>query len=141
MSGNIHAMKKGAGALLALGLLMSAFISSVEAFGRGGGGFHGGGGFGGGFRGGVFVRGPYLYDPFWYDPFWGYYYPYYYAAYDAPYPYYYPSDYGSDYGPEAPPNWYCNDPSGYYPIVRSCRSQWVPVPASPPPPSALPPSR
>jgi len=127
-------------------------------FGRGGGsgGFVGGGagtyrgpyrgayrGYRGGYRSNVFIGfGGYggFYDPF-FDPFW-------------PYPYYYPYGYGFGYSygyrprvayapppqdylvpPEAPPPeqiwYYCEDPSGYYPYVRSCNREWQAVPAQP----------
>ncbi len=82
-----------------------------------------------------------------YDPFW-------------PYPYYYPyGNYGYSYSyypppvvetePVLPPEdyldapvdggnrqeqvwYYCEDPAGYYPYVRSCNGPWQAVPATPP---------
>jgi hypothetical protein len=59
--------------------------------------------------------------------------------YDAPiYPYpSYVSDYYVDEGENGPgQNWYyCNNPPGYYPYVRSCAMPWQAVPATPPPPA------
>ena len=122
----------------------------AATFGRGGSGGVVGGGAGpwrGGYRGyrgryrsNVFIGFGGFYDPF-FDPFW-------------PYPYYYPYGYGFGYSyayrppvayappPEdylLPPNapapeqvwYYCEDPSGYYPYVRSCNREWQAVPARP----------
>jgi hypothetical protein len=110
-----------------------------------GGFYRGRGGYrGGGYRGSRFGSSIYIGPGFgpWYDPFW----------YDYGYPY----RYGYGYGyyapppvivresppveelipPDAPPppqNWYyCRDPEGYYPYVRSCNGPWEEVPANPP---------
>jgi hypothetical protein len=89
-----------------------------------GGGFHGGGGSHGGgfhdgggihdgdrfhdgnrFHGRVFIGPPIIVGP-------GYY------PYDYSYPY---ADDSSSY------QWYCRDPSGYYPDVQTCPSGWLQV--------------
>jgi hypothetical protein len=82
----------------------------------------------------VFIGAPF------YGPFWRYYYPYSYSypyPYPAPYPNDYPDAYPPDYGAASPApasSWYyCDDPQGYYPDVRSCNRPWQPVPAAPPP--------
>ena len=150
-------MRKTAAVLLACGLAFAGTLGAADAQthggARGGGGYHGSGGFYGGFRGGyggprvgVVIGAPY-YDPFW-DPFWGYsYYPYSYP----PYPYRYreplpPPDYGdysNDVAPQGPPpaqSWYyCDNPKGYYPYVKTCRDEWQPVPATPPQNAPAPP--
>lgn len=147
-------MKRTIATLLGSALIAASLVGNAQAQHRGGGfrggfhgGFHGGfrGRFHGGFRGfrGRFFVGPSFYDPFWYAPFWDYYYPYYYPYYGAAYsyyPYYYPPDYGaypqqpSAAEPSQSRDWYyCNDPRGYYPSVRSCNTQWQAVPAAPPP--------
>jgi hypothetical protein len=105
------------------------------------GGYRGYRGYRGGYRSNVFIGFGGFYDPF-FDPFW-------------PYPYYYPYGYGFGYSyayrppqvvyapppedyllpPNAPPPdqiwYYCEDPSGYYPYVRSCNREWQAVPARP----------
>ena len=92
--------------------------------------------FRGGFRrsfGVVFV------DP-WYDPFWpygygfgwgwGWYGPPYYERRAAEYEYGPPPQ---DYGPPPEQYWYyCSNPDGYYPYVKSCNVEWQAVPATPP---------
>jgi hypothetical protein len=68
----------------------------------------------------------------------GYWYPYPVPYY--PYPVYIPPAVAVQPAPPpvysgAPPtqNWYfCNNPRGYYPYVRSCRGPWRPVPVTPP---------
>src|SRR5229473_637251 len=58
------------------------------------------------------------------------------SGWDAPY-YDYGHDYGyPDYGssgysqPHASQYWYyCQNPSGYYPYVQQCSTNWQPVPA------------
>ena len=72
-----------------------------------GGGFHGGGGFHDGdrFHGRVFIGPPIIFGP-------GYY------PYNYSYPY---ADDSSSY------QWYCGDPSGYYPDVQTCPSGWLQV--------------
>jgi len=101
-----------------------------------GGGFGGhGGGFGGhgGWHGGGGVGwGPWV-------GFWGwpdYPYPYY---PDYGYPYYYPPVAPVTVVPPAPAvaapqaSWYyCDNPKGYYPYVRSCSMGWRQVPTIPP---------
>jgi len=115
----------------------------------GGGGWHGGGWHGGGWHGSVGV---------YFGPYWGWGWPYYYGY---PYPYYpYPYDYGyysydpyPAYVPSAPLTYeerapepssnsywyYCTDPAGYYPYVRSCSKPWMQVlPQNVPPASSAP---
>src|SRR5215471_16939538 len=126
---------------------------------RAGGGYVGGGSGYGGYRGGY--RGGYYGPRYrgWYGPrygssfFIGGYYPFYDPFW--PYPYYYPYGYGFGYsyyaprtaytepvpppegylGPSGPPpaqDWYyCDNPEGYYPYVRTCNGQWQAVPAQP----------
>jgi hypothetical protein len=106
---------------------------------HGDGGWHGGGWHGGHWHGGPWYG--------WGGPYWGWGWPYYYGY---GYPYYYPYDYPYDYdygtypaapayqppgvaAQQAPATWYyCSDPRGYYPYVRSCNGPWQPVPATPP---------
>src|SRR5712691_3381475 len=112
-------------AALAGVLALSQPIPAEAAHGGGGGGGLGGG-FGGGFHGGGFGGG--------FDGWsggglgWGA------TDYD------YGNDYGSpDYGaypsngysqPYASQYWYyCQNPSGYYPYVQQCTTNWQPVPA------------
>jgi hypothetical protein len=51
---------------------------------------------------------------------------------------YYDDEDDGYYPPQAPgyapgPSWYyCDNPRGYYPYVQSCRTQWHPVPSTPP---------
>jgi hypothetical protein len=128
--------------------------AAVGGGGYNGGGYGGGyrGGYGGGYRGGYYGRYRGYYGPRYrssiyfggfypfYDPFW-------------PYPYYYPYGYGFGYsyyapprtvyaepppdylGPPGPPpaqDWYyCDNPQGYYPYVRTCNGEWQAVPAQP----------
>ena len=134
------------------------------------GGFRGGfrGGFGGP-RAGVFFGAPY-YDPFWpYAYAYPYGYPYsgYYGPPPADYDYPPPGaggPPGGDYPPSAaggpapytdnnypPPeasgaapqqNWYyCDNPQGYYPYVRSCTDGWQEVLTQPQQPPGPPPVR
>jgi hypothetical protein len=129
---------------------------AAGGFRGGAGGFRGGFGgfrdrdFRGGFRGG-FIGGfgaGLLFAPAfgWYDPFWGAYdYPYYPYGYDYPFGYNYlpppvvggvaPPAYPAPpdgAGPAEQQNWYyCADPQGYYPYVRTCNGQWQMVPAAP----------
>jgi hypothetical protein len=129
---------------IALGVAF-AIIQSVQATdaaeragdGVRGGGFRGGefrGGFVGGYRGprvGVYLGG--VYDPFW--PFFPYYYyPYYPPYYGYPYPEVIPEALPpTAAAPAQTPAWYyCDDPQGYYPYVRTCNHGWQVVPASPP---------
>jgi hypothetical protein len=124
--------------------------------GNGGGGNDGGNGGGNGYNGGGYWRGrggwygyPYygwgygFYDPFWPYP---YYYPYsgFGLSYSySPRDYYYPAepvlppedylDVPPDGGNQLGQVWYyCEDPAGYYPYVRSCNGAWQEVPATPP---------
>jgi hypothetical protein len=101
-----------------------------------------GGGFVGGYRGprvGVYLGAPF-YDPFW--PMFPYYsYPYYYPPYPYPAPGY-PEVAQSPTAPAtapAPAWYYCDDPQGYYPYVRSCNHAWQSVPAEPAQAEATPP--
>jgi len=125
--------------------------SGGGGFRGGAGGFRGGpGGFRGGeFRGGRGFRGGFvggfgtglLFAPAfgWYDPLW---WPYDYYPYG--YDYLPPPVVGGAVGPayQAPPdgmadqqNWYyCPDPQGYYPYVRTCNAPWQAVPGTPTPP-------
>jgi hypothetical protein len=106
--------------------------------GRGAGGFVGGGHHGGGHHGGghfgVWVGPGWGWDPFFYP-----YYPYY------PYPYYntptvvvpqQPEEYVMpESQPEETSYWYfCKDPKGYYPYVKSCPGGWMKVVPAPAPP-------
>ena len=117
--------------LAAVAVLM-ACASPGHAF-RGGPGGHGGhGGHGGRVGVGVFIGGP-VWGPGW----WGPYYPYY-----PNYPYYaappvvvqqQPETYIQE-TPQAeePSYWYfCRDPEGYYPNVKSCPKGWLKVVPSP----------
>jgi hypothetical protein len=128
--------------------------------GGGGGSWHGGGGsWHGGHDGhshssvGFFFGG--FGWPYYGYGYWPYYYPYYYPYYPAYYPYGYGYGYGgypyasstayveqgtesaapAQAAPAAPTYWfYCSDPAGWYPYVKSCNQQWQPV--SPPQPGA-----
>jgi hypothetical protein len=120
---------------------------------HGGGGFHGGGFHGGGFRGGGFrghggviigFGGPWW---GWWPGYYSYPYPY---PYPYPYSYYGPDYYGPDYydpgvydsgtyvqRPEATSPegavtsdgyaYYCPNPAGYYPQVKTCAAGWLRV--------------
>jgi hypothetical protein len=129
--------------VIALGIAfaISQSVQVANAAERAGGGFRGGGfrggefrgGFVGGYRGprvGVYVGG--VYDPFW--PFFPYNYPYYpYYAYPYTYPEVLPEAVPLAAAPAQAPTWYyCNDPQGYYPYLRTCNHAWQAVPASPP---------
>jgi len=51
-----------------------------------------------------------------------------------PYPTYISTEASYDYAPQgySEDSWYyCDDPQGYYPYVRSCNVQWRPVPITP----------
>ncbi|HEX8955849.1 MAG TPA: hypothetical protein VF798_06225 [Burkholderiaceae bacterium] len=125
-------------------------FSGGHSFGHGGyhgsysGSYHGGG-WGGGWSGHPGWYGNHWHGG-WYggwggvyiDPWWGV------GAYSYPYPYYsYPD---VVVAPAAPvyvePNaaavspsgswYYCQDPAGYYPYVKSCNGAWQQVPAQPP---------
>jgi hypothetical protein len=104
-----------------------SFHGGGRGFGSGGGGHFRGGGHGGGhFRGGVWI------GPGWglWDPFFPYY-PY--------YPYYAPPTVVVPQQPETyiqqpapqqaePSYWYyCRNPQGYYPYVKSCPGGWLKV--------------
>ena len=119
-------------AVLAIVLAFCQSADIASAAERFGGGFRGG--FVGGYRGprvGVYLGAPF-YDPFW--PMFPYYsYPYYYPPYPYPAPGY-PEIAQTPTAPEtapAPAWYYCDDPQGYYPYVRSCNHAWQPVPAEP----------
>ena len=127
-------------------LLMPTFL---EARGGHGGGGHGGGGFHGGYYGGY--RGGY-YGGFRGGYYGGGFYPYYWGLWGLPlmgWPYAsfgyggYGYGYGWPYYPSettvAPPTYnepqqqqpyywyYCTDPQGYYPYVKSCPGGWLTV--------------
>ena len=98
--------------------------------GRGGGGHFDGHG-GGHFRGGIW------YGPgWWWDPFFYPYYPY--------YPYYeqppvviqqQPEYVAPEPQPQESSYWYyCRNPKGYYPYVKSCPGGWLKVAPTPGPP-------
>lgn len=100
-------------------------------------------GFRGGIGTGVFIGAP-LFEPI--DPFWppydSYAYPYGLPEYTAPEVYAAPQPYlppVTVYAPGEGPSqqiwYYCQDPTGYYPYVQNCNSNWQTVPASvlPPP--------
>ncbi len=130
-------MKKVA-ALISLGVFLSFALFS-SAFCASGGGYGGGGHYGGHFGGG------------WGGPYWGWYgfgpwsgypyaYPYYAPYYSYPYPYAYPQ---APYPPAdtqlAVPSepqqfywYYCQNPQGYYPFVKSCPGGWMQVIPTPP---------
>jgi hypothetical protein len=114
------------------------------------GGYRGGYGYYRGYRGGYYGGGVYFGGPWW---GWPGYYPYYPSYYYPPYPapYSYPYDSSFTVAPSTPPvfiekqppaapsaptgdgSWYyCRDPQGYYPYVRTCNGNWEPVPAQPP---------
>jgi len=114
---------------------------------HGGGSWHGGGNWNGGWHGGHtrFVVGVGFGAPFWGWGWWpgywpGYYCPAYYPAYPA-YPYTYepysydayPSGtYIEQNAPTPSPargdySYYCPDPAGYYPQVRTCAKGWLRV--------------
>ena len=87
---------------------------------------------------GVYFGGSYF-NPYWSWPYWSYSYPYPYyyppyAYYPPPYP---PADYpgydgSATPGPAPAQSWYyCDDPSGYYPYVQSCKGPWRAVPVKP----------
>ena len=88
---------------------------------------------------GVYLGAPF-YDPFW--PMFPYYYPYYYPPYPYPTPSSYPEFVPSPTAPATAPAqawYYCDDPQGYYPYVRTCNHAWQPVPAEPAHAEAAPP--
>ena len=110
--------------------------------GHGGGGHRGGGGgyggYGGGYGGGVYY--PY---PYWPG-----------SPYPAPYPFPYPDSPNSTPPPDKPPVgaynassnmppwpfwYYCDNPEGYYPYVKTCTHDWSALPMMAPPPTAGPP--
>ena len=74
---------------------------------------------------------PYYPYPYWYPPYaYPYYYPPVYAYPSDPYAYSQPQVYNV---PEQPQYWYyCQDPQGYYPYVRSCPGGWMKVVPTPP---------
>jgi len=124
------------------------------AFRGGTGNFRGGDFRGGNFRGG-FRRGGFrnnfgvvFADP-WYDPFWpyGYGFGWGYGWYGPPYVERRVTEYAAppvDYGPPPEQFWYyCDQPDGYYPYVKSCNHEWQSVPVTPPggPQQSQPPQR
>lgn len=103
--------------------------------GYGGGGHRGGGHHGGGRGGGVIFVNPYGYWPYTIYP-----YPYPYSdAPDASYPPPGPPPPASaqDTANDMPPGpfwYYCDQPAGYYPYVKSCGHDWTALAIAPPPP-------
>jgi hypothetical protein len=104
---------------------------------------------GGGFWPGWWWGWPYYYGSYWpyYGyPYYGYGYPYYYG-YGYPYaygyggyPYYSQSVAPAAYVEAAPvaaqASWYyCSNPAGWYPYVRTCSQPWQTVPAQSLPPN------
>jgi outer membrane protein OmpA-like peptidoglycan-associated protein len=128
--------------------------------GRGGhsGGYSGRGGYSGGYYGHGGHSGRYYYGSPYYSGWYGgwgygypysYYYPNYYYPYTYPYPYYMSSPEVTGEPPaysqqqEQPYYWYyCQNPQGYYPYVKSCPGGWIQVVANvtPPQPPRTPPS-
>ncbi len=121
--------------------------AAVEGGGGGDGGYNGGhGGYYPGWRNRYYGYGWGGYYGGFYDPFWPYPYYYPYAGYGLSYGYYQapppvvnvlpPEDYLDppvDGGAPQELVWYyCEDPAGYYPYVRSCNAPWQEVPAAPP---------
>ena len=99
-----------------------------------------GGRFHGGFHRGFHHGFPHAHTRFFFGvgigPFWPYAYAYPYRFAYA-YPYAYPPVVVAPpaYIPPATPGpywWYCDNPAGYYPYVRSCPSGWRPVAPTPP---------
>jgi hypothetical protein len=108
---------------------------------RGGGGYRGGYGRGyyGGFYGGLY------FDPWVYGAAWGYDMSYPAVVGYSAYPYDAGSPAGGAYVQQAAPppsdvqqlnqssDWYyCSNPAGYYPYVKSCAVGWQRVPSTPP---------
>ncbi len=132
-------------------------------YGHGGHGYYGHGGHSGGYYHGWYGGWGYRYYPrgYWWGP-WGYAYPgwwwpysgwwWSYPPYVGLYPYYpYPRSYSYPYnmsppgGTVEPPAYsqqrgqpyywyYCENPQGYYPYVKSCPGGWTPVEPKPTPP-------
>jgi hypothetical protein len=132
---------KGLAIALGIALAISQSAQVANAAEHGGGGFRGGvvrggefrGGLGRGYwgpRGGIYWGG--IYDPFW--PFFPYNYPYYpYYGYPYAYPEILPETVPPVASATQAPTWYyCDDPQGYYPYIRTCDHAWQAVPASPP---------
>lgn len=93
------------------------------------GGYHGSWSHGhGGYHGsvGVFIGAPWFWGP--------YYYPYPSPVYIEQAPPVYIQQTPPVYAEQEPYYWYyCQDPSGYYPYVQSCRREWLRVAPEPPP--------
>lgn len=145
-------MKKRTKVSVVILMVCSFYSGSDWAHGHGGGGhgggwhgggWHGGGGFGhfGGYRG---YYGGYggLYYGLGY-PYYGYGagygYPYLYYSPSAAYMQQTPQTYIQQAAPVAQQNpsgfwYYCNNPEGYYPSVKTCSNGWQQVPPTPPPP-------
>src|SRR5471032_2338111 len=119
---------------LALLVLACAALAGTAAAAPGGhgGGFHGGGFHGGGFHGGyhggghvgvgVWLGAPwgYGYGPGWYGDPW-YNYPYTGTIVVQQQPPVYVEQGGTQ---AAPASYYCDNPQGYYPDVKSCSVPW-----------------
>jgi hypothetical protein len=135
-----RAMRNIAAILFTLALSALSSFGAAEARGGHGGGHFGGGGHlgsfgGGGYRGGFSLG---YGAQFYYGgyPYWAYSWPYDY--YDPTYGYPTPPDEigppAASEGPAPGQYWYyCANPAGYYPYVRTC-GNWQAVPALPPPP-------
>lgn len=105
------------------------------------GGHHGGGHFGGhhrsGFSIGLYAGNPYYAYPYYYNNPYAYGSSYYYNPPVIVTPPPAPPVYIEQSAPvqqQAPDNYwyYCNDPQGYYPYVRECKTQWQTVEPVPP---------
>jgi hypothetical protein len=133
-------MRKPLQTLLALGLFAPLALASNDALGWGG---HGGHRHGGGGYGGVIVASPFPGGP---SP----------NPYPSPYPgpfpgpnpipYPGPGPYPSsgsaepgDYRPLPTAWFFCDDPRGFYPYVKTCTHDWRAVAITPPPPGSGPP--
>lgn len=59
------------------------------------------------------------------------------GPYPVPAPYPPSGSAGSGNYASLPPAWfYCDDPKGFYPYVKTCEHEWQPVPLTPPPPGS-----
>lgn len=150
-----------AASTLALTLFSALYAAPASAYGRGGGHYygHGHGHFGVGLGVGVgvglglsllpgYYHRSYYYPPVYYD------YPYYpnevivrtvpaprtvyieqSGSYDADTPSYPSSSAPTSVVPSTGGNiwYYCHNPDGFYPSIKSCPGGWQKVPASPPP--------
>jgi len=130
--------------LFAVALVFAFLISPSISQARYGYGWHGWGWYHGGYYRGYYGPGYWGYYPRWYYPYyWGFpiggwpFVGWPYAAYAGwPYlgwPYYAPEVTAappaySKPGQQQPSYWYyCQNPQGYYPYVKSCPGGWIPV--------------